>query len=52
MVVFVGSYACRGYGGQEVGVVPGENLVCAIQTTPTPQSKSYGDIFTNIMGKA
>jgi hypothetical protein len=33
-------------------MVPEENLVYAIQATPTPQSKSYGDVFAITMRKA
>ena len=47
--LFDGGYACRGFGGQEVNVVPEENLVAVIQATPTSQSKRYGDIFTNVI---
>jgi CubicO group peptidase (beta-lactamase class C family) len=47
--LFDGGYSCKGYGGQEVNVVPEENLVVVIQATPTSQSKSYGDIFTDVI---
>lgn len=50
--LFDGGYACRGYGGQEVNVLPEQKLVAVIQAKPTPQSKSYGDIFTNVITKA
>lgn len=50
--LFDGGYACRGYGGQEVNVLPNQNLVAVIQAKPTPQSKSYSDIFTEIVRKA
>ena len=43
--LFEGGFACRGYGGQEVNVVPGKNIVYVIQATPTSRSKSYGDVF-------
>lgn len=47
--LFDDGYACRGYGGQEINVMPEENLICVIQATPTPQSKSYGDVFTEVV---
>jgi CubicO group peptidase (beta-lactamase class C family) len=50
--LFDDGYACRGYGGQEINVLPKQNLVAVIQATPTSQSKSYGDIFTKIIMKA
>ena len=43
--LFDGGYACRGYGGQEINILPGKNIVYVIQATPTAQSKSYGDVF-------
>lgn len=45
-------YACRGYGGQEIDVLPEQGLVAVIQAKPTSQSKSYGDIFTGVIRKA
>ncbi|MDF2544878.1 MAG: beta-lactamase [Herbinix sp.] len=42
--LFDDGYACRGYGGQEVTVIPEYKAVAVVQATPTPQSKSYGDI--------
>ena len=47
--LFPGGYACRGYGGQEVNVLPEKQLVAVVQAKPTPQSKSYGDIFTEVI---
>ncbi|GKX66562.1 serine hydrolase domain-containing protein [Inconstantimicrobium mannanitabidum] len=47
--LFDGGYACRGYGGQEVNVYPEEQLIIVIQATPSPQSKSYGDIAEQIL---
>lgn len=43
--LFENGFACRGYGGQEVNVVPEQNIVYVIQATPTSSSKSYGDVF-------
>ena len=37
-------YGCRGYGGQEITVVPKKNIVYVIQATPKP-NKSYDDVF-------
>lgn len=39
------SFACRGYGGQEINVWPDLNVVAVIQATPTPRAKSYQDIL-------
>ncbi len=50
--LFDGGYACRGYGGQEINVMPDKKLVAVIQAKPTSQSKSYGDIFTEIIRMA
>ena len=50
--LYDGGYACRGYGGQEINVVPDKNLVAVIQAKPTSQSKSYRDIFTEIIRMA
>ncbi|MHB8063719.1 MAG: hypothetical protein ACYDG2_13980 [Ruminiclostridium sp.] len=50
--LFDEGYACRGFGGQEINVLPKQNLVAVIQAKPTSQSKSYGDIFTEIIRKA
>ncbi len=38
-------FGFRGYGGQEVSILPKENIIYVIQATPTLQSKSYGDVF-------
>jgi CubicO group peptidase (beta-lactamase class C family) len=43
--LFEGGFSCRGYGGQEVNVLPEQNIVYVIQATPTAQSKQYRDIF-------
>lgn len=40
-----GWYGCRGFGGQEIRVMPEKNIVGVIQATPTPLGKSYEDIF-------
>ncbi len=50
--LFDGGCACRGYGGQEINVMPDKKLVAVIQAKPTSQSKSYGDIFTEIIRMA
>ncbi|HWT73606.1 MAG TPA: serine hydrolase, partial [Mobilitalea sp.] len=42
--LFPGGYGCRGYGGQEISVIPEKNLVVVIQAKATPQCKSYGDV--------
>jgi hypothetical protein len=50
--VFDRWYACRGSGGQEVNVLPEPKFVAVIQAKPTPRSKSYGNIFTNVIRRA
>lgn len=45
-------YGARGYGGQEITVVPEHHLVAVIQATPTRSSKAYPDIYTNLLKKA
>jgi CubicO group peptidase (beta-lactamase class C family) len=47
--LFGENYGCRGFGGQEINVYPKDNMVTVIQATPTPSSKSYGDISENII---
>ncbi|MDF2537800.1 MAG: serine hydrolase [Herbinix sp.] len=42
-------YGCRGYGGQEITVIPKQRLVYVIQATATASSKSYGDVFGEIL---
>lgn len=45
-----GGYHGRGFGGQELNVYPGENVVAVVQATVTPSSKSYEDICVNVFG--
>ncbi|HWR06687.1 serine hydrolase [Sporomusa sp.] len=45
--LFDGGYACRGYGGQELNILPEKNIVYVIQATPSAQSKCYADVFDN-----
>ena len=40
-----GWYGCRGFGGQEIRVMPEQNRVGIIQATPTSLGKSYEDVF-------
>lgn len=47
--LFDGGFSCRGYGGQEVNILPESNIVYVIQATPSAQSKSYEDVFDNII---
>jgi CubicO group peptidase (beta-lactamase class C family) len=50
--LFSDGYGCRGFGGQEVNVIPDRNFVSVIQATSTPSSKTYGDINENILKRA
>jgi len=58
-----GGYAClwwlsdkgyhgRGYGGQELNVYPGKNIVAVVQATVTPSCKVYEDICEGIIKTA
>lgn len=38
-------YGCRGYGGQNITVVPKEKEIYVIQATPTARGKEYDDII-------
>ncbi len=42
-------YGCRGFGGQEINIIPSKNLVYVIQATATSSSKSYGDVFQELI---
>lgn len=50
--LFPDGFGCRGFGGQEINVIPDSNFISVIQATPTPSSKTYGDINGNILRKA
>ena len=41
----------RGFGGQELNIYPDKNIVAVVQATPTPSSKSYGDICENLFNE-
>ena len=43
------SFHGRGFGGQELNVYPGKNMIAVVQATVTPSSKSYDDICENMM---
>ncbi|WP_212981013.1 serine hydrolase domain-containing protein [Paenibacillus azoreducens] len=45
-------YGAKGYGGQELIVLPEHRMVTVIQATPTPSSKSYPDIYTQVIRRA
>lgn len=47
--IFQDGYGCRGFGGQEVNVLPQHDFISVIQATPTPSSKAYGDIQENLL---
>jgi len=42
-------YHGRGFGGQELNVYPGENVVTVIQAAVTASGKSYGDLSERII---
>lgn len=44
-------FGLRGYGGQEVTVIPSKGIIYVIQAKPTPSSKSYGDVLDEILDK-
>lgn len=50
--LFPDGYGCRGYGGQEITVIPDHQFISVIQATPTASSKEYGDIYTNLLKQA
>lgn len=39
------TYGCRGYGGQEITVVPDDKIIYVMQATATNSGKSYGDVY-------
>ncbi len=43
--LFEDGFACRGFGGQSLTIVPKENLIFVLQATPTARSKDYGAVF-------
>ncbi|KQL54443.1 serine hydrolase [Heyndrickxia shackletonii] len=45
-------YHGRGFGGQELNIVPESNYISVVQATPSTSSKAYGDINENILMKA
>jgi CubicO group peptidase (beta-lactamase class C family) len=45
-------YGARGYGGQEINIIPEHDLITVIQATPTPSCKSYGDIHEDLLKRA
>lgn len=50
--LFADGYGCRGFGGQEINVIPDKQFISIIQATPTASSKSYGDINELLLKKA
>jgi len=45
-------FSARGFGGQEINVVPEKNFVSVVQATPTLRSKHYSDIQENVLKRA
>lgn len=43
--LFDNGFGCRGYGGQEISILPEHGIVYVMQATPTAQSKSYGEVL-------
>jgi CubicO group peptidase (beta-lactamase class C family) len=39
----------RGFGGQELNIYPGKNIVAVVQAAVTPSGRSYQDICANIV---
>jgi CubicO group peptidase (beta-lactamase class C family) len=50
--LFKDGYGCRGFGGQEINILPHSNMVTVIQATPTTSNKAYGDIQEEILKKS
>lgn len=44
-----GFYNARGYGGQNITVIPKKNEIIVIQATPTARGKEYDDVVNFIM---
>jgi len=44
-------YHGRGFGGQELNVYPGENVVTVIQAAVTASGKNYGDVSERIISQ-
>ncbi len=44
-------YACRGYGGQSITVVPKKKLIMVTQATPTARGMGYNHLIWDIIGK-
>lgn len=38
-------YACKGYGGQNIFVIPDKSLIVVTQATPTSRGMSYNDVI-------
>lgn len=47
--LFDGGYGCRGYGGQEISVIPDSNIVYVMQATATSRGMSYPDVFRTVL---
>jgi len=51
-LLYPNGYGARGFGGQELTIIPGKDFISVIQATPTSSSKFYGDIHENVLSKA
>lgn len=40
-----GWYACRGYGGQRIHVIPERRLIAVMQATPSSRGRAYDDVI-------
>lgn len=47
--IFQDGYGCKGFGGQEINVLPYANMVTVIQATPSSSNKVYRDIYEEIL---
>jgi len=51
-LLYPDGYGARGFGGQELNIIPDKDVITVIQATPTPSSKAYRDIQENILSNA
>ena len=44
-----GCYSAKGFGGQQITIIPDKNIVCVIQAKATASGKIYDDLLPFIM---